>query len=72
VTSFAEPPVRTDGRCIVCLKQLRIDGLRPLYKAAMRDEPFCSTECCREWYCIPLPSEERKRRRYRPTLPPAA
>jgi hypothetical protein len=64
VSVVPEPRARSDGRCLVCPKQRRVEGLRPLYEAAMRDDPFCSSTCCRAWYGVSLPSTERKPRGY--------
>jgi hypothetical protein len=64
VSAVVEPLPRSDGRCLVCPNQRRLEGLRPLYALAMRDDPFCSSECCREWYGVPLPYVERKPRAY--------
>jgi hypothetical protein len=64
VNGVVEPLPRSDGRCLVCPKQRRTEGLRPLYAAAIRDDPFCSSTCCRLWYGVSLPSVERKPRAY--------
>jgi hypothetical protein len=64
VSGVPEPQVRSDGRCLVCPRQRRLEGLRPLYALAMRDDPFCLSECCRDWYGVPLPYVERTTRAY--------
>lgn len=38
-----DPPVRTDGRCVVCR------GERPDLAKRYLD-PFCSNDCCRAYY----------------------
>lgn len=38
-----DPPVRKSGRCRECRKE------RPPM-AVKHADPFCSAECCREWY----------------------
>jgi hypothetical protein len=52
-----DPPVPVDGSCARCGGQRRIPpaNAAKLYATAelYAREPFCSTECCREWHgCV--------------------
>lgn len=59
----ADPPVREDGACIVCGNERVTAAIRPLYRAAMRDDPFCSTECARSWWGSSIQRLPRQGRR---------
>jgi endogenous inhibitor of DNA gyrase (YacG/DUF329 family) len=50
-----DPPVRTDGKCVVCGKARKITKQTWKYaKGAADVDPFCSTRCARIYYDTPL------------------
>lgn len=51
----ADPPVRTDGRCHVCLGPRKIKPKQRHGLEAQLD-PFCSNVCCRAYHANPLPN----------------
>lgn len=51
-----DPSLRADGRCLVCGGPRRMDKLKPLYRQHMESDPFCSTQCAREWWGTSLPA----------------
>lgn len=61
---ISDPPVRGDGRCARpgCRKLRRPERSKSYGGVAGELDPFCSSECCREWYGIPLPKIVGRRR----------
>ena len=59
----AEPPLRPDGRCLVCGGPRKLSGLKLIYRQAMESDPFCSSACARAWWGTSLPAAERPSRR---------
>jgi hypothetical protein len=53
-TVALDPPLARDGTCATCGGRRSFKGLRPLYRAPAKDDPFCSTECARRWHGVPL------------------
>lgn len=56
-----DPRVRKDGTCVVCKKERKmavnaLNGtMNKLKGVSMKeyvDDPFCSTECCKEWHGV--------------------
>lgn len=50
-----DPTARKDGRCYMCGKEKVIPAptqknLLMMYEREARNDPFCSTKCCREYY----------------------
>lgn len=59
--SMNDPEVRTDGLCVQCVgprrKGVKKHDLSTLERGHFRrlaehlaEDPFCSTECCRDWH----------------------
>lgn len=59
----AEPEVRLDGRCLTCEGPRRTSGLKPLYREAVKIDPFCCTACARAWWGTTLPPPEKREQR---------
>jgi hypothetical protein len=55
-----DPPVPEDGSCALCGGPRRTPATytgKPYATAEQyASEPFCSTECCREWHGVLLPA----------------
>ncbi len=56
-----EPPVREDGRCVVCLKPRRPERSAKYAQGCAALDAFCSTECAREFHHNPIPVRESER-----------
>lgn len=53
-----DPPVRADGRCVVCLKPRKLTKQARRYAGAQLDiDPFDSTSCCRKYHGCELDNE---------------
>jgi len=53
-----DPPVREDGRCVVCLKPRRLTKQARKYAGVWLDlDPFCASKCCRKWHGCELPGD---------------
>jgi hypothetical protein len=50
----ADPPVRTDGRCVVCDKPRSPWRSKRYGKLEAERDPFCSSTCCRVWHGVSL------------------
>ena len=50
-----DPEVRADGSCVVCRRPKLTRQLKPLYTRALETDPFCSSQCAREWWGTQLP-----------------
>lgn len=48
--TLPDPPVRRDSRCVVCGQRRKVVKLKRLYRDAMATDPFCSSNCCRDWH----------------------
>lgn len=53
----AEPPVRPDGLCAVCLAPRRPERSRRYAGIQAEFDPFCSSTCARHWHGNPLPEK---------------
>jgi hypothetical protein len=51
-----DPPVREDGRCIVCPKARHPERSRKYAGGTAETDPFCSTQCARAYYGTSLPA----------------
>lgn len=55
-----DPPVRADGRCVVCLgprgvlPKNAISRAPAQVKLELETDPFCSSTCARDWHGNPL------------------
>lgn len=50
-----DPPIREDGRCaLASCGRKRKPYKPPIAGMLVAPDPFCSTECCREWHHAPL------------------
>lgn len=59
-----DPPVRADGKCVVCGRGRKIKrsgkyGLDKNGRRVAATDPFCSTQCCREYHGTSLPDHRR-------------
>jgi hypothetical protein len=52
VAGTVDPAVRPDGRCVVCGKKRKPERSRTYAKHLAELDPFCSTECCREYHGV--------------------
>jgi hypothetical protein len=51
---MTDPPIRLDGRCANCGGE-RVPPRRGTYhREQAAADPFCSSECCREWHGLTL------------------
>lgn len=53
-----DPPVRTDGLCIVCLKPRHPERSKKYGGDVAELDPFRKTECARSYFGCPLPPVE--------------
>lgn len=52
VGGAVDPPVRADGRCAVCPRKRKPERSRAYAKHLAERDPFCSTECCRDYHAV--------------------
>ena len=46
-----DPPIRSDGRCSYCGGERKMpEDPKGIYRADQ--DPFCSTQCCKEYYHV--------------------
>ena len=45
-----DPPVREDGRCIVCRGSREQRHYSKVSREQVKADPFCSRECASEWF----------------------
>lgn len=50
-----DPPVREDGKCVVCLKDRKPERSKRYAGITAELDPFCSNICARAWHENPIP-----------------
>jgi hypothetical protein len=61
-----DPPIRTDGRCVVCggvrgrLPKQVTQRAKAILKRELAGDPFCSTVCARKWHRTTLDGQASK------------
>lgn len=61
-----DPPVREDGRCVVCLgKRGRLPKVvtqraKAILQRELALDPFCSTVCARKWHLTEIKGQPDK------------
>lgn len=58
--TLLDPPVRADGNCFTCGKPRKPERSRRYAKGknSAKNDPFCSANCCRRHYGLPLPEDD--------------
>lgn len=60
-TTRHDPKPRKDGGCAECGKPRRPERSRRYAKQEAERDPFCSTECCRNWHGTAIDRERTSR-----------
>ena len=56
-----DPPVRRDGRCAQCGGERKmLDDPKGIYR--VDQDPFCSTQCCKDYYHVAWDADRQMNR----------
>jgi len=62
MSRLTDPPIRKDGRCALCKKPIETIP-RPGVPPLLYVDPFCSSQCCKAYYDVPIEAPAPKGKR---------